>query len=92
MYEPNLPNLSSVCDSIKPNIPDIKPLDYEDTLFKEMAEDIKESQSKLESKLDIMIEENKKSDKANSKIAKWTLIVAVLTLCATLAGIIIQLI
>ena len=57
-----------------------------------MAEDIKESQSKLESKLDIMIEENKKSDKANSKIAKWTLIVAVLTLGATLAGIIIQLI
>ena len=92
MFEPNLPNLSSIYDSIKPNIPDIKPLDYEDTLFKEMAEDIKESQSKLEYKLDIMIKENKKSDKANSILAMWTLFVALLTLIATIAGIIIQLI
>ena len=94
MYEPNLPKIHSIFENIEIKTPEIniESLEYENTVLKEMAEDIKESQSKLESKLDIMIEENKKSDKANSKIAKWTLIVAVLTLGATLAGIIIQLI
>ena len=74
------------------NIPevDIPVIEYKDTFFKEMAEDIKQSQEKVESKIDIMIEESKKSDKANSKIAKWTLVVSILTLIATILGIIIQ--
>ncbi len=94
MYKPNLPKVHSIYENIEIKRPEIniEPLEYEKTLLKEMAEDIKESQSKLESKIDIMIEENKKSDKANSKIAKWTLFIAILTLGATLAGIIIQLI
>lgn len=94
MYEPNLPKINSIYENIEIKTPEIniESLEYENTVLKEMAEDIKESQSKLENKLDIMIEENKKSDKSNSKIAMWTLFIAILTLVATLAGIIIQLI
>lgn len=91
MFEPNLPNINSLLSNIKTPEINVDPLEYEDSIFKDMANDIISSQSRLEEKLDLMIEENKKSDKANSKIAKWTLIVALLTLGATLAGVIIQL-
>lgn len=91
MFEPNLPNINSLLSNIKTPEINVKPLEYEDSIFKDMANDIIFSQSRLEEKLDLMIEENKKSDKANSKIAKWTLFIALLTLGATIAGVIIQL-
>lgn len=92
MYEPNLPKIDSLLSNIKTPEINVEPLEYEDSIFKDMANDIISSQSRLEEKLDLMIAENKKSDKANSKISMWTLFIAILTLVATLAGIIIQLI
>lgn len=68
----------------------IPALEYEDTLFKEMADDIKLSQKQLGNKIDVMIEENAKSDKSSSRIAVWTLIIAILTLIATIAGIFVN--
>lgn len=67
--------------------PEIKPIDYEDTIFKDMANDIISSQSQIENKLDNMVQENKKSSKTSFKIALWTLILAILTLIATIVGI-----
>lgn len=92
MYEPNIPNFNNfLSENIKVEIPNIEPIEYEDTLLKDMANDIISSQLNLENKIDMMIEENKKSGKANSKIALWTLIVALLTLIATVIGVVIQL-
>lgn len=92
MYEPNIPNFNNfLSENIKVEIPNIEPIEYEDTLLKDMANDIISSQLNLENKIDMMIEENKKSGKANSKIALWTLIVALLTLVATVIGVVIQL-
>lgn len=71
--------------SFKP--PEINPIDYEDTIFKDMANDIISSQSQIENKLDNMVQENEKSSKTSFKIALWTLILAILTLIATIVGI-----
>lgn len=71
-----------------PTLPDfeVEPFDYEDTIFKDMAEDIKKSQKSTEDKIDALIEEERKSSKFNKRIAISTLIIAVLTLVATIIG------
>lgn len=66
---------------------EINPLNYEDSLFKEMADDIKQSNKEIDDKLDKLIQENKKS----SKTSTITLIVGILTLLATVVGVLVQL-
>ena len=66
-----------------------EPMEYEDTYFKSMADDIKGEQNQLREQVNILIEENRKSDRFNSKIAIATLTVALLTLFATIAGIVV---
>ena len=91
MFNSNFPDVDNIWKNNVIQPPHIPNIEYEETIFKEMANDIKESQSNIENKIDLIIEESKKSDKANSKIVKWTLTVAVLTLIITIAGVIIQL-
>lgn len=64
--------------------------EYQNTIFKEMADDIKQSQAKIENKLDSMIVENSKSEKENKSFAILTLIIAILTLITTIIGVLIQ--
>lgn len=59
-----------------------EPMEYEDTYFKTMADDIKGEQNQLREQVNILIEENR-------KIAIATLTVALLTLFATIAGIVV---
>lgn len=58
-------------------------VDYNDTQLKEMAEDIKEPINELK---EIYLKDQKKS----SRISIATLIVAILTLIATLVGILLE--
>ena len=66
---------------------EINPVNYEDSLFKEMADDIKQYNKEIDDKLDKLIQENKKS----SKTSTITLIVGILTLLATVVGVLAQL-
>lgn len=78
-----------------PHIPDIEfpdPPEYEDTFFKDLADDIKQSQKETNDKIEILIQSEKESSSFNTKITIATLIVSILTLIATIAGIIINLI
>lgn len=69
-------------------------LKYEDSALKDMANYIinsqKESQKEIESRLDTMISESTKSEKKTNRMTFWTLIIALLTLIATIIGIAIQ--
>lgn len=75
-----------------PDIPEFEPTQYEDTFFKDMADDLKKSQDKTTEELNIFIEESKKTDSFNKKITIATFIVSILTLIATITGIVINLI
>lgn len=84
-----------------PPMPDTKPkppevskerLNYEDSLFSDMAEDIKAVQLETNRQLQLLIEENRKSEKFTRKVIVGTLIVAILTLAATICGVIVQLV
>jgi len=90
-YTPNFPD-TSIFDKISKETfdPQNEPLEYEDTIFKDLANDIKQSQEQINKKFDTMIIENAKSEKKTNKIAVITLIVGILTLIATIAGIAIQ--
>lgn len=82
MIEPKFNNF----DYPKIEPPKFETVTYEDTMLKDMANDIVASQSKIEDKLDNMIDENKKSGKTSFKFALWTLLIALLTLIATIVG------
>lgn len=90
-YTPNLPD-TSIFDKIPKEVfePQIEPLEYEDTIFKDLADDIKQSQEQINKKLDTMMNENAKSEKKTNKIAIITLIISILTLIATIVSIVIQ--
>lgn len=91
---PNFENLSLDNEKIRkmmetnhqPNPPK-----YEDTFFKDLADDIKQSQQSIENKLDNIISENQKSEKSSKTINIVILIVGVLTLIATIVGVVVQL-
>lgn len=96
------PNFPSVDDFLKTSIEQSRsfieelenaqqPLEYEDTIFKDLANDIKQSQEQINQKLDTMIAENAKSGRKSNNVAIITLVVGILTLIATVVGILIQL-
>ena len=62
---------------------DLDPPEYEDTLLKDLAEDIKAPQQELSGKLDVFIQESRESSARTLGVAVATLVVAVLTLAAT---------
>lgn len=66
-----------------------EPMEYEDTFLKDMVNAIISSQKQIETKIDNMALEAAKSGKKSAHIAFWTLIIAVLTLIATVAGVVI---
>lgn len=90
-YQPNFPDTSWL-DKIPKQVPEsiIEPLEYEDTIFKDLADDIEQSQEQINKKLDAIMIENAKSERKTNKIATITLIVGILTLIATIIGIVIQ--
>lgn len=91
---PNFENLSldneKICKMMETNHQP-NPPKYEDTFFKDLADDIKQSQQSIENKLDNIISENQKSEKSSNTINMVILIVGVLTLIATIIGVIVQL-
>lgn len=62
-------------------------IDYEDTVLKDFAEEIKAVQLETNKQLALLIEENRKSDLISRRYLKATLIIAALTLIATVVGI-----
>lgn len=96
-YQPNFPDADFLKSSIEQSQKAMEkfenmqqPLEYEDTFFKDLADDIKQSQEKINQKLDTMIAESSKSDRKSNKVATITLVVGILTLVATVVGIVIQ--
>lgn len=95
-YQPNFPDVDFLKSSIEQSqkaMEEFKnlqqPLEYENTFFKDLADDIKQSQEKINQKLDTMIAENSKSDRKSNRVAIITLFVGILTLIATVVGIVI---
>lgn len=99
-YQPSFPNID---DFLKSSIEQSRavmeefenlqqPLEYEDTIFKDLANDIKQSQEQINQKLDTMIAESAKSGRKSNSVAIITLVVGILTLIATVVGILIQLV
>lgn len=86
-------------DSFDPSIfemPEIEPIppelskeriDYEDTVLKDFAKEIKAVQLETNKQLALLIEENRKSDLISRRYLKATLVIAALTLIATVVGI-----
>lgn len=66
---------------------DFDPPDYEDTFFKDLADDIKSSQQETNRKIDDYIKKSEKTGKITIVISIITLIVAALTLAATVISI-----
>lgn len=64
-------------------------LDYEDSLFSDLAKDIKAVQLETNRQLQLLVEENRKAEKFSRKIIVATLIVSILTLLATVIGILL---
>ncbi len=98
-YQPNFPDLDFLKSSIEQSQKTMEefenlqqPLEYEDTFFKDLADDIKQSQEQINQKLDTMIAESSKSDRKSNRVAIITLVVGILTLIATVVGIVIQLV
>lgn len=95
-YVPNFPNNrlfmndKKFKESINGNIQNQPSLEYEDTIFKTLADDIKQSQNEINTKLDSLISENSKSEKKPRIINVIILIVAILTLLATIIGVVVQ--
>lgn len=97
-FQPNFPNIDDFLKtsiehsrSVMEEFENQQPLEYEDTIFKDLANDIKQSQEQINQKLDTMIAENAKSGRKSNSVAIITLIVGILTLIATVVGILIQL-
>lgn len=76
--------------AINENIQNQPLLEYEDTIFKVLADDIKQSQNEINIKLDSLISENSKSEKKSRIINIFTLIIAILTLLTTIIGSLVQ--
>lgn len=95
-YVPNFPNSKSFINNekikkaINDNIQNQPLLEYEDTIFKVLADDIKQSQNEINIKLDSLISENSKSEKKSRIINIFTLIIAILTLLTTIIGSLVQ--
>ena len=94
-YQPNFPDLDFLKSSIEQSQKTMEefenlqqPLKYEDTFFKDLADDIKQSQEQINQKLDTMIAESSKSDRKSNRVAIITLVVGILTLIATVVGIV----
>ena len=77
-------------------VPEIKPvppelskerIDYEDTVLKDFADEIKAVQIETNRQLSLLIEENRKSDLISRRLVIATLVVSGLTLIATTVGI-----
>jgi F0F1-type ATP synthase assembly protein I len=83
----------SVFDSDFPHLdihePDLPEYDYSDTALKDLADDINASQKETEKQLHILIEENRKSERESKRFLLATLIVGILTLVATVIGILV---
>ncbi|MDD3747612.1 MAG: hypothetical protein PHD70_14210 [Anaerostipes sp.] len=86
----NIPDLKLNIPNIEFPDMEIPETHYEDTFFSDMAEDIKSSQDKTTEQLNILIDENRKSEKSNRRIVIATLVISILTLIATVVGIVIQ--
>lgn len=98
-YQPNFPDLDFLKSSIEQSQKTMEefenlqqPLEYEDTFFKDLADDIKQSQEQINQKLDTMITESSKSDRKSNRVAIITLVVGILTLISTVVGIVMQLV
>lgn len=95
-YVPNFPNNKlfmnneKIKKAINENIQNQPLLEYEDTIFKVLADDIKQSQNEINIKLDSLISENSKSKKKSRIINIFTLIIAILTLLTTIIGSLVQ--
>ncbi|WP_069987190.1 hypothetical protein [Massilioclostridium coli] len=73
-----------------PEIEMPEPCEYEDTYFKDMADDIKNTQEETNKIISQLVEDSKKTDAINRKIAIATLVISILTLIATIVGIIVS--
>lgn len=97
-YVPNFPNMNDFLQSAIEKTNSIneefenfqQPIEYEDTIFKDLADDIKQSQEQINQRLTSIIEENAKSEKKSNRISVITLVVSIFTLIATVIGIVIQ--
>lgn len=96
-FKAELPN-HPVIDTSVFDLPEVEPIppelskdriDYEDTVLKDFAEEIKAVQLETNRQLAQLIEENRKSDLISRRIIIATLIVATLTLVATVVGLIL---
>lgn len=75
--------------TIKPIPPELSKerIDYEDTVLKDFADEIKAVQIETNRQLALLIEENRKSDLISRRLVIATLVVSALTLIATTIGI-----
>lgn len=65
-------------------------LNYEDSLFSDLAEDVKVAQAETTRQLQIFIKETRESEKFSRKVIVSTLVVSVLTLLVTAVGLALQ--
>ena len=73
----------SILQNSAKNLLKINPPKYKDTIFKDLAEDIKESQDGIASQIYALAEETRKSNARSTAISVAAFIVASLTLIAT---------
>lgn len=87
-YNP-IPHSAASVANFKSRPPEVSKerLDYEDSLFSDLAKDIKAVQIETNKQLQLLIEENRKSEQFSRKIIVATLIVSIFTLLATIIGI-----
>ena len=85
-YNP-IPHSAASVANFKSRPPEVSKerLDYEDSLFSDLAKDINEMFKNKQ--LQLLIEENRKSEQFSRKIIVATLIVSIFTLLATIIGI-----
>lgn len=80
---PEAEEQKKMLDLLQDSIVEADPLTYEDSFFKELADDIKESQEQIASKIDDLAKESRKSSAVSTRIAIGAFVVAFLTLIAT---------
>lgn len=75
----------------KPHEVELEPISYEDSLYKDLADDVKSSQDKINEQLRLMIEENRKASKASFWLAVSSIVISFATLFVTTLSFFIQL-
>lgn len=81
---------SSIPRTMPPEV-ELDPISYEDSLYKDLADDVKSSQDKINEQLRLMIEENRKASKASFWLSVSSIVISFATLFVTTLSFFIQL-